>query len=258
MYVATESWLTRFFLVANVDYLPEVKSCPNEVVQRGKGEERPSGRRRLNATGFLDTNVLANWAFIDASLRKAKADRTVLFDALPRYVPSYLLLERVRTEKRLQGILTTSQLAYAEILSVLVDQFVEEKMHSQGIAARLFQREEHTIQLSPRDVEDIVKQLVHLSNEFFGPVHPYISYVGDEYDFREFTKMRIIVRTETYDAILIATASYRKCRYFITEDVRLKDKIKNFNWVPMDVKVISVQEYLSILSQQTKVRRKSS
>jgi len=209
----------------------------------------------LNVTGFLDTSVLANWVFIDASLRTAKVDREALFQVLARYVPSYLLLERVRTDKQLQGMLTTSQLTYAEILSVLVDQFVEEKMHSQGITAKLFQREEHAIQLTAEDVGDIVKQLAHLTQEFFKPPHEYISFVGDEYDFREFVKLRTIVRTETYDAILIATASYQKCAYFITEDGRLREKISNASWVPLDVKVTSVQGYLSIFSQQTESNR---
>jgi predicted nucleic acid-binding protein len=242
----------RIFLGQDRQYGLEAFCCLENQHERNEEGGRPFGRKRLKALGFLDSNVLANWVFIDASLRTARVDRDSLFQTLARYVPSYLLLERLKTDTHIRGFLTTSQLAYAEILSVLVDQFVEEKMHAQGIMARLFERERHSIELTPEDVGDVVKQLAHLTDEFFKAPHEYVRFVGDEYDFREFAKLRTVVRAETYDAILIATASYQKCDYFVTEDGRLRETIKNASWVPMDIQVASVQEYVSIIQQSKK------
>ncbi len=201
----------------------------------------------MNATAFLDTNVLANWIFLDASLKSRGVKKKELFQALPRYVPSYDLMEQVRTDKNLQGILTTSRLAYAEILSVLIDEYVDERMHDQGILAKYFTQERHSVKLTPSDVGDILKQLQHFTTEFIIPSR-FIQFVEDEYENRPLVTLMTILRVETYDAILIATAEFQKCSYFITEDSRLRDTLKRAGYP--HIAAVSAQDYLSRINRK--------
>ena len=196
----------------------------------------------MTITGFLDTNILVNWVFMDAALQTPNADRRELFDLLGRKVPSYKLLQRVKTDKELHGTLVTSHLAYAEIFTVLLDQYVEDRMHAMGIPASDFSRERLSVQLTAVDATQIAKQITHLSNSYFREPNLLIRYVADEYDYVAFASLIAAGRLQTYDAILVATALHEKCGYFITEDTRLREAVKKLE-SELSITPISAQAF---------------
>ena len=200
--------------------------------------------------GFLDSNVLANWLLLDATIRLGKVDRAELFKRLTRQTPSYLLMEAVRTDKRFYGLLTTSRLAFAEIISVILEQAIQKRMYDQGIPFKYWERERFVEKLSRNNRSEISKDIFRLENAFF--TSNQVRYVHDDYSFADF--MPLVLRSfnsfriDQYDAILISTALEHGCKFFITEDQRLRRSVSNFR----GIKLVAAQDYLAAVKGSVK------
>lgn len=197
---------------------------------------------------FLDSNVLANWALLDASIRLRPRTADELLNRLVKQKPSYLLLERVRKDDKLRGILSTSRLAFAEIISVLFEQYLQTRMYNQGIPFKYWQRERDTERLSEADRADMAQQIRHLEREFFNPSNMRINYVNDNYSFDDVARLITYHKIDQYDAILVSTALESGCDYFVTEDTRLHETLRSFKQIAM----IRSQGYLGMIKARAK------
>ena len=187
---------------------------------------------------FLDANVIANWMLLDATISLEPKQKQDLFKRLSKQVPSYRLLERVNVERGLHGTLITSRVALAEIISVLFEQALQKKMYDQGIP-KYWERERHSERLSESERGDIMTQVAHFGEVFYESGK--IGYVDDKYAFWDVTPLVLVHRIDEYDALLISTAIQENCKYFITEDKRLRKALTGFP----NIKTTSAQNYLT-------------
>jgi len=204
-------------------------------------------------TGFLDSNVLANWMLLDAQIRLGPVSASKLLNRLVKQKPSYLLLERVRKDNKLKGILSTSGFAFAEVISVLFEQYIQTRMYNQGIPLKYWERERRRERLSLADRTDMAQQIRHLQKEFFDIEDMRIAYVDDDYRFDDVVRLITYHRIDQYDAILLSTAVGSGCDYFITEDMRLRESLPKFERNRHEaVGMISPQRYLGLIDKKQK------
>jgi len=187
-------------------------------------------------TGFLDANVLANWTLLDAVIAIGKYSKNDLLSSLEKEKYSYLLLEEARTNKRFHRCLLSSRLAFGETLSVLIKEYLMNRMKTQGIPFRYMNREAEKLSLTATDRNDLSRQIERLRTQFFEPIGTApVQYVEDGYEFDDLLVLMMENKVDLYDATLVSTAYRRNCQYFITDDERLRDRFpkKQFHSMSM-------------------------
>jgi len=180
---------------------------------------------------------------LDATIRATPERRTTLLDSLNRQRASYELLELIRSKRPPPKLprYRTSDLAMAEILSVLLEEYIGKAMFTRGIPFKYWERERHEWPLRYADVKDIYRQLDVFIEAFDVYPNKYISIVKDAYKYPELFNFVLHAKVDTYDAVLLSTALKEKCRYFITDDKRLREKVPKYK----NLKLVSAEDYRS-------------
>ncbi|MGA8856961.1 MAG: hypothetical protein WB643_07325, partial [Candidatus Bathyarchaeia archaeon] len=140
---------------------------------------------------------------------------------------SYLLMEDVRKTGRTKYFVSTSRLAFAEVLSVLIREYEMNRARALGVAYQYLNREGRKTTLTPDDRNDLSSRIEKFAKAFFEPASSSpIQYVDDNYQTDDVLKLIIEHKIHLNDAILVSTAFWTTCHYFITEDENLRNSLK--------------------------------
>lgn len=205
--------------------------------------------------GFVDANVLAHALIVEKELQKIRTD------ALKKRVPtdrvakrrekflrgyevgrsSYDLFHILHMPSTLQKYVVTSNLAKLEVIGVIVAEFKCRRLLKLHVPFRHWLASQDKIKLSTRDLQEVQVDIILFMKKM---AHAIVT--NDEYDLKVAELLITEFGCDTRDAILVATAVANHCPLFITEDERLKRKLRLFK----ELNVVKAQFAVDSLNQK--------
>jgi len=201
---------------------------------------------------FIDSNVIANWVLVNAKYKeihkikkkiKKKKELKRFEEELEEYSyqkNAYNFLENLRKNNR-KNIFFVSALVFNEVFSVILEEYVTRTLISKGIPTRFWSKNwkiyKEKTELSNDDSNDIV----HGINDF---IHIFVNkdiikQAEEKYDKQTIVNLIIGFKCDTHDASICAIAVSNKCGYLITDDSRLKERLKECEMI----KIISSEAF---------------
>ena len=177
---------------------------------------------------FLDSNVLANWVIVSSAIEKktriSKDEKKKLLNKLSTPVKSsYNLLEKIRNKNPMENTFFTSDIAICEIFSVIGDEYRAKVLHRDGIPIRYWSNMIYKVDLSRSYLRQINNEINNFYNLF---VTDNKIIRKSDFNFNEVGELVFLFKCNTHDALLIAESLKMGCKYFVTEDQRLRDRLK--------------------------------
>lgn len=188
--------------------------------------------------GFLDANVLAN--AILAENRVTEIRQEALAARKPReqiikqeqrelksYRPAqsaYALTQLLRGPHDPELHAITSDLALLEVTQVLVEEYKAKKLWKQHVPFRYWHSSQKEIELTQDDLEDIQIGIFKFSSRT-----RHVITRENAYELKTAETLVSRYGCDARDSILVATAIQSLCPIFVTEDERLKRKLRKFN-----------------------------
>ncbi|AEA47898.1 PIN domain-containing protein [Archaeoglobus veneficus] len=163
---------------------------------------------------FLDSNVIANWILIKDFAQKFEElkDDKILNQRLENISYSYTLVEALLETDDYQA--KVSNLTLAEVSHVLYNEILSLKMYRLGIPLTLWSK--------LRGKHDLTKEEKFLVKEtiakYLGELKSKVRVVNDTIDDEIYPKLILEYKLRTHDAILLTTAIFNECSWFITND----------------------------------------
>ncbi|RLI83988.1 hypothetical protein DRP07_02480 [Archaeoglobales archaeon] len=197
---------------------------------------------------FIDANVIAYWLFI-GRITKGKRDtkRKEILERYKKLKQAYDFIDFITKRKTEGYTFITSKLALSEVITVLSDFIISEKMSLNGIVTIYWPRYKKDFLLNDeefRDFQDDITQRINfISSKLDGVVddkllelenYPY--FVG-------------VLGLLTQDAILLNTAIKKESNYFVTMDRDLLELDKKEE-IRKILRIIKPQTMLVILEKK--------
>lgn len=187
--------------------------------------------------GFLDANVLANAILADnrireirqEALRTQKPKEDVIRQEqkeLRSYKPAqsaHSLTQLLRGPHSPELYAVTSDLALLEVTRVLVEEYKAKQLWRAHVPFRYWHSAQNEIELTKEDLRDIQAGIYVYSTK----TRHVITRVNN-YDLKTAETLVSEYGCDARDAILVATAIESSCPIFVTEDERLKRKLRSF------------------------------
>lgn len=200
--------------------------------------------RKTIVPTFIDSNVIANWIIVSSGLKTKKdiSEREVeeLFAELSIPVAnSYYLLEKIKNENIEKFGFYTSHIAYSEVFSVIGDEYRSRLLSQKGVPIRYWTNMINEIVLPEKYIEQIYEEINNFEKIFFDSKK--FGWALDIYN-PDIGFFIFNCKCNTHDAIILSGALMEKCKYFITEDERLRSRLKKMKY--NKIKLLSSNDYL--------------
>ncbi len=198
--------------------------------------------------GFVDSNVLANGILAFNAIKevvaqtKPEQQEGEMAKLWEKYAPSEyanLLFSVLREGRFGKRILATSNLALLEVTGVIAQEYRSKKLHEAHVPFRNWLHAMWRTDLSQSDYYDIRNgaRLFLKSLNLRGTRLK----MTNRYDLTDAMELVTEHSCDARDAILVACALKSHSRFFITEDDRLRGRLKNHS----RIKAINTQDFLS-------------
>ena len=163
-----------------------------------------------------------------------------MLDELKTYMrESYFLLEKIKNEEIGLMHFWTSRIVISEVFSVIGGEFRSNILLEKGVPLRYWIKMIDDTEIPEEDVVQIQEEIDSFVKIFFNTnkIYPLQEFNSDD--------VGILIwgyNCDTHDALVLAQAIKGKCKYFITEDQRLRRRLKNMN--EFDIKLYPSDRYL--------------
>ena len=200
--------------------------------------------RKIIESTFIDSNVIANWIIVSSGL-KTKENISVgeteelLSELSSPVVNSYYLLEKIKNEKIENFCFYTSHIAYSEVFSVIGDEYRARLLSQKGVPVRYWTNMINEVVLPEKYIEQIYKEIKNFIELFFESKK--FAWALDISN-RDVGFFIFNCKCNTHDAIILSGALMEKCKYFITEDERLRSRLKKMKY--NKIILLSSSDYL--------------
>lgn len=204
---------------------------------------------------FIDSNIIANWLMInerhkiidniiDKKERKKKDLEFKRAIENHKYQKSsYEFIEKVKDRKSNHNFFV-SELVFNEIFSVMLEEYVAQRLIKDGIPIRFWSKNWNTYKeranLSKEDSEDIVNTIDGFFHIFIDT--RIIKRADERYNRKALVDMIILNKIDTHDSSIVAIAIENKCEYLITEDQRLKRRVQDKKY--KDINVVNSRTFM--------------
>lgn len=170
---------------------------------------------------FLDTNVFVDWILFKNKMNRL--ENGVFEERYKNIASSFKLIENIINEKYKNVEAITSELAVAEIFSVLYEDAVNLKLYEQAIPTKYWTWKTVRKQnlLTEDEANELYYSIMKRIDELFG--EEKVIMVEDSYNQEILAYLTLRLGISSHDAILLTTAIEEDCDYFITRDTRLKE-----------------------------------
>lgn len=202
--------------------------------------------------GCVDANVLANAVLTYNRIDELRLqypqgqfeeELTKLWDSYEPSRVAFLLFGSLMDGTLRYGAMLVSHLAILEVVSVIVQEYRSKQLWERHVPFRNWLHQQSKVLLTKQDYRDIRNGLNSFLREFrlAGKLRIY-----DSYDLSVAHDLVTRYMCDARDAILVATAVKHHSPYFISEDERLKKRLKDYS----RTKIVSTQHFLSIHSAE--------
>lgn len=152
---------------------------------------------------------------------------------------SYYLLEKIKNEKIEKLNFYTSHIAFSEVFSVIGDEYRARLLHQKGVPVRYWVNMINEVDLHKEYIDQINEEIDNFYDLFFGSEKFQWALDISRSDVGFFI---FDCKCNTHDAIILSGALIEKCKYFVTEDQRLRSKLKKKKYEK--IKLLSSSDYL--------------
>lgn len=148
-----------------------------------------------------------------------------ILEDLDSYVKnSYLLIEKIKNTEIKSRQFFISGIVFSEVFSVIGDQYRLEYLKKRNIPVRYWIKMINDVKIPDEYLVQIQEEIDRFYKIFFKTKK---IFEIDEFYFDDAGLLIWIYKCNTHDALVLAQAIHGKCDYFITEDRRLRDKLRN-------------------------------
>lgn len=176
---------------------------------------------------FVDANVMANWIIVSSALKEKgitlEDEKNKLLKKLSTPIrSSYSLLEKIKNEDVMKNTFFTSDIAFSEIFSVIGDEYRAKVLHGDGVPMRYWSSMMYNVDLPEHYLIQINSEI----NDFYNVFLIDKIVRKSNFDLSAVGELVFLYKCNTHDALLIAESLKVNCKYFVTEDQRLRNNLK--------------------------------